>query len=154
MIRVKSSWSKNMLKQIVLGIALLSLPSACTATKPQRSAIKSGSAKKIQSPPAVPKKVVKTPILARGLIYRIDPAQDRDNGYTCMLQVADMVRGSLEIHERQFYVTIRSPKRSFPWIKNREYEGSSIHLHMRRKRGAIVLEGISKDETGATSPLY
>ncbi|MDF1665770.1 MAG: hypothetical protein P1V97_28685, partial [Planctomycetota bacterium] len=98
--------------------------------------------------------VVKTPLLAKAVIYRIDPATDETSGKRCMFEVSEMVRGSIESYESKFHISILSLKKSFPWVKNAEYEGSTIYLHMKRKQLAIDIVGLSETVDGPIVPLY
>lgn len=136
-------------------LLLLTLTMLCACGSPERrSARKRAPRKKGVEVKAPAKTFVKTPLLAKGIIYRIDPARDEENGKTCMLQVSEMVRGKIEIYESKFVVNVLSLRRSFPWVKNSEYEGSEIYLHMKRRQGEIKIVGLSEKADGEVVPLY
>lgn len=138
----------------VFCLLLLSMVAFSACGSPgKRSAKKRSSSKKAEVKVET-KSVVKTPLLAKAVIYRIDPAVNEESGKKCMIEVSEMVRGSIETYETKFVVSVLSLKRSFPWIKNGEYEGSSIYLHMKRKQLTIQIVGLSETADGPAVPLY
>jgi hypothetical protein len=146
---------RHSLLTLVFSLSVVLGLSACSSG-PRKSVAKTrknGAKDKDVGLTETPKIQGKTPILAQALIYRIDPARETEKGYNCMIHVSKMVRGSLESHQTKFYIVLRSPKRSFPWIKDSEYEGSTVYLHMKTKRGTVHIVGISELEKGPAIPL-
>lgn len=134
---------------LLLSVAIFS---AC-GSPGKRSARKKSGRKKAEVK-VVKKTFVKAPLLAKAFIHRVDPALDEESGKMCMFEVSEMVRGSIETYEAKGNFSVLSLKKSFPWIKNSEYEGSAVFLHMKRKQLTLQIVGLSETPEGPVVPLY
>lgn len=137
---------------LLLGLSGCSSSEKAPPPKTRRAPSKLRQSPKTNKDSTPAPKASPAPILAKAIIQQINEERDREDGWMIFFNILEIDRGRFE--QRQIVMhRIKRPRKYFPWIRNNEYEGSEVYLHIRRRGREYYVDAFSQSANGPITLL-